>query len=552
MTAQPPTRLRSAELHLDRGLKRNIGKIGLLFTSVGSVIGSGWLFGALYASQLAGPASVLAWVLGGIMVAFIAFAYAELAVMFPVTGGVVRFPQYAFGSFASYTAGWITWLSAAAVAPIEVLAAVQYATPYFPWLMGDAPGNQVLTGVGLVVSVLLLFVFSLVNVMGVKAFTRFNNVLVWWKLAIIALVIVVLMITAFHTENFSAEQFGGFAPYGYDKIFVALPAAGVIFSYLGFRQGIEFAGETDKPQRNIPFAVIGSLLITAILYIALQVAFIAALPGKTLANGWSAITFDQIAGPFAGLALLLGVTWLAIILYIDAIVSPADTGLIYAGITARLSYAMGRNGNAPHALTKLNSRGVPWVSVLVMFVLGCIFFLPFPSWNKLIGFVVSGSVLSFGSGPLVVAALRRQLPDQERRFRLPGGDAIPYLAFLCSNLIVFWTGWATNWKLYLTILLGYAAFALYWTLERDRSRIAPLQIRSGWWVIPWLGGLALLSLLSHYGGGLGVLTVGWGELAVAVFSAAIYALAVATRLAPEKCLENIYRTRPEEPEFPTA
>src|SRR5699024_4250680 len=103
-------------------LRRDIGHVGLLFSAVGSIIGSGWLFGALSAAQIAGPASIIAWCLGGVMIAFIGLCYAELGSMLPVSGGVVRFPHFAFGSFASYTLGWITWLSVASTTAIEVVA----------------------------------------------------------------------------------------------------------------------------------------------------------------------------------------------------------------------------------------------------------------------------------------------------------------------------------------------------------------------------------------------------------------------------------------------
>src|SRR5213083_557051 len=80
-------------------LKRHIGPVGLLFAGVGSVIGSGWLFGALNASIIAGPASIVSWAIGGVMIMLIGLTYAELGTMFPVSGGVVRFPHYSFGSF---------------------------------------------------------------------------------------------------------------------------------------------------------------------------------------------------------------------------------------------------------------------------------------------------------------------------------------------------------------------------------------------------------------------------------------------------------------------
>src|ERR1700710_1302949 len=111
-------------------LRRHVGVVGLLFASVGSIIGSGWLFGALDASTAAGPAALISWALGGVMILLIALTYAELGTMFPLSGGVVRFPHLAFGSFASYTSGWITWVAVATTAPIEVEAALQYGTKY--------------------------------------------------------------------------------------------------------------------------------------------------------------------------------------------------------------------------------------------------------------------------------------------------------------------------------------------------------------------------------------------------------------------------------------
>ena len=117
------------------GLKRHVGAIGLLFAGVGSIIGSGWLFGAFNASTVAGPSAIISWVIGAALIMLIGLVFAELGSMFPVSGGVARFPHYAFGSFASFILGWVTWLAAAVVAPIEVLAAITYASSYAPWLI---------------------------------------------------------------------------------------------------------------------------------------------------------------------------------------------------------------------------------------------------------------------------------------------------------------------------------------------------------------------------------------------------------------------------------
>ncbi|GIH14182.1 APC family permease [Rugosimonospora africana] len=542
MTATTDVRpARSGKPHL----RRDIGMVGLLFTAVGSIIGSGWLFGAMNAAQLAGPAAIFSWLIAAVMIMLIGLTYAELGTMFPVSGGVVRMPHYAFGGLASYLMGWITWLSCAVVAPIEVEGAVQYATKYFPLTTAHPRGDETvhtLTPAGFAVSVVLLAVFCVVNVVGVRFFARLNNVLVWWKLAIIGIVVVALLVTAFHGGNFTSH---GFAPSGMHGVFTAIATAGITFSYLGFRQGIELAGETTNPRRNVPIAVIGSVLLTAVIYIALQIAFIGAVPSGTLGSSgsWSALTFTNDFGPLAAIASILGLTWLAVMLYIDAIVSPGDTGLVYTAVTSRLGYAMARNGNAPDGVAKLSRTGVPWVSTAISFVVGLVIFLPFPSWQQLVGLVTGATVLSFGSGPLVFAALRRELPDRPRPFRLPGGDIIPFLGFYSSNMIVFWAGWDTNWKLFVAILVGLVLLAVFGATGALRER--RMDWRAGVWAPLWLAGLALISYLSSYGG-TGTIGLGWGFVVNLVWAAVIYVLALKVRLPSARVRQIIEETPHDE------
>ncbi len=243
-------------------------------------------------------------------------------------------------------------------------------------------------------------VFVVVNYFGIRWFARINNALVTWKIFIILLAIVAFAATAFHGSNFTSQ---GFAPNGAHGVFTAIATSGIVFSYLGFRQGIELAGETDNPKRNVPLAVIGSVLITAVIYIALQIAFIGSLDGSFIADGWENLSLgnngDSDFGPLAQLASFLGLSWLAVLLYIDAIVSPGDTGLIYTTVTARISFAMSRNGNAPRALSTTTDKGVPLVGLLLSFVIGLIAFLPFPSWQQLVGFVELGHRALLRLGP---------------------------------------------------------------------------------------------------------------------------------------------------------
>jgi amino acid transporter len=492
----------------DVRLKKDFGTIGLLFTAIGSIIGSGWLFSSLHASAQAGPASIISWIVGTIMFLFIGLSYAELGVMFPRSGGVARYPHYAWGSFASYSSGWVTWLSCAAVASVEVSAVLTYATSYLHWLEHD---NATLTGAGLIIAIALMALFVAVNYLGVRWFARINNVMVWWKLGMMVLVIVAVIVSAFHFTNFSLDtkDGNGFAPYGLKSAFEAIPAAGIAFSFLGWRQGIELAGETNNPKRNVPLTLIGSVLICGVLYILLQIAFIGAQdPSALAAHGWhdvgSLIKTGSDAGnfsPLATLATVLGMGWLAGLLYADAFISPGDTGLIYTGVTARMSYAMARNKNAPAVLAKVNNNGVPWPSLILAWIVGCIFFLPFPSWQALVGIVTSLTVLSFGIGAITLVTFRKQVPEVERPYRSKAPWVIVFLAVLSSNLIMYWAGWDQVWKMMLAVVLGYVFLGIFELTDRGPNRRAPqLELKHGWWVLLWCGGITVVSYLGSYSG----------------------------------------------------
>jgi amino acid transporter len=536
----------TTETKAEPQLKRHVGVIGLLFASVGSIIGSGWLFGALNASQQAGPAAIFSWILGGILILLIALTYAELGTMFPLSGGVVRFPHMAFGHLASYTSGWITYVAVATTAPIEVVAALQYGTKYAEFTTEHTVNGEIvytLTTLGYIAAVIMMAVFVVVNYYGIKWFARINNALVGWKLAIIVLVILAFFFSAFHGSNFSSH---GFAPEGIHGVFTAIATSGIVFSFLGFRQGIELAGETDNPKRNVPIAVVGSVLLTGLIYVLLQIAFIGALDPGTLADSgsWGKLSFENDFGPLAALATALGLGWLAVLLYIDAIVSPGDTGLIYTTITARISFAMSRNGNAPKALARTTDKGVPMIGLLLAFVIGLIAFLPFPSWQQLVGFITSATVLSFASGPLVLAALRAQVPDHERPFRLPGGHTIPLLAFWGSNLIIYWSGWTIVWKLMIAVLIGFVLLAGY--VMTGQMKDKTFDIRAGLWAFPWLIGLTVISYVGNYpepaAGNLDVLNFGLSAGLLAVLSVAIYVMAYRLRLSPQEAQAYIDET----------
>ena len=414
--------------------QRSISTVSLLFSAVGSIIGSGWLFGSLYAAQVAGPAAILSWIIGGLLMVVIGLTFAELATAFPVAGGVVRFAEFSHGPLMSFTIGWMVWLSSVVVAPVETLALIQYAANYIPGLMHKVDNIPVLTARGIGFAAVLMFIMSYLNLQGAKFFSRISDTMVVIKLIVPILTIIVLFYLDFHPSNFHAV--GGLMPYGWHGVLAALPLGGVIFSFIGYSSAIQLAEETKNPQRAIPLAIIGSLVLCIILYALLQIAFIAALQPEYLQNGWQNLSFKGDSGPFAGILATFGVTWLVLVIYADAIISPFGTGYIYTAATARVNYAMCQTGFFPSFLKKLNKRGVPMRAIMINYLVGLVLFLPFPGWQSMVSFIISCFVISFSIGPIALMTLRQTHAQHLRPFRLPIAKVIAGLAFYICNLLI--------------------------------------------------------------------------------------------------------------------
>jgi amino acid transporter len=518
------------------GLRRDVGLIGLMWASVGSIIGSGWLYGAEKAVVAAGPAAIISWVIGAVAIVLLALVHAELGGMFPVAGGTARYPHYAFGGLAGLSFGWFSWLQAATVAPIEVEAMIGYAG-HWSWAQGLQHKDQTLTPAGLVTAVVLMAVFVAVNFFGVRVLAHTNSAATWWKIAVPLGAIFVIAIGNFHPANFSSE---GFAPFGAKGVLSAISGSGIIFALLGFEQAIQLAGESRNPKRDLPRATLGSVAIGAVIYVALQVVFIAALPHSTFAKGWAHLDYPGISGPWAGLATLVGLGWLAFILYADAVISPGGTGLIYTTATSRVSYGLAKNGYAPKILARTDRRGVPWFGLIVSFVTGVVCFLPFPSWQELVGFITSASVLMYAGAPLAYGVFSRNLPNHERPYRLPAGSVIAPLSFVVANLIIYWSGWDTLWRLGIAVVLGYLLLGGYaWWANATHQPDAPrMDFKAAQWLPVYLLGMGVISAQGQFGGA-GHIALWWDILVVAAFSLVIYYWARATASPPEEIERSI-------------
>jgi amino acid transporter len=508
----------------DVGFERSIGFVGAMWASETSIIGSGWLLGAFGAANLIGGASIIAWVLGAIASILLALVFAELGGMYPVQGGTGRFPHLAFGPGAGMSFGFFCYLQAVTVPPIEAFAVIHYAGYYWRSIYDPVTGN--VTHWGFILEIGLMALFTALNFLPMRIYGPLYSVVTWWKVAIPVLTIIILF-TKFNGANMSAG--GGFFPtgVGWKAVFGALPTASIVFAYLGFEQADQLAGEIKRPQRNLPLAIIGAILIGAAIYILLQVVFIGATPAHVLPhNGFLGIpSTNSIAiAPFAAVASLAGFGWLSGILRVDAFISPAGTGAIYMTSSSRISYGLARNRYFPGMFGTVDRRGIPWFGMIVAFIAGLLFTFPFPSWHALVGLVTGASVLMYAGAPLSLGAFRRQLPNADRPFKLPIAQVISPLAFIAAGLIIYWSGFEVVWKLGVAIILGYLLLGMYYS---DRPELPRINWVKSSWILAYLVGIGLITWVGQYGPqNTGRLAYPWDILVVALFSLGIYYWAV--------------------------
>lgn len=499
--------------------RKSLGTVALTATGLGSIIGSGWLFGAERAAAIAGPAAVLAWVIGAVVALTIALTYTELGAMFPKAGGMVRYGQYSHGSLAGYLAAWANWIAIVSVIPGEATASVQYMSSWsFDWAAGLYDGKE-LTGSGVAfASVLLVFYFFL-NWFAITLFAKANTAITVFKVIVPIMTAGALIAAHFDTNNIKDN--GGFAPNGYSAVFSAVAVSGIVWAYNGFQSPINMAAEARTPGRSLPKAVIGSIVIALVIYVALQVAFLGGVPAADLAegNGWAGLAYDS---PLADLSLAWGLNWLALLLYADAFVSPSGTGMIYAATTSRMIHGVQENGHLPGIFGRVDKKtGIPRPALVLNLVIAFLFLAVFRGWGSLAEIVSVATVISYITGPVAVMSLRRLSPGLARPVRLRGMPVIAPLAMVFGSLVLYWGRWPLTGKVILIMAVGLPVWAWY-ELRKPWAELKP-HLKSGAWMVAYL---LVMAAVSWGGGeefgGKGYLPPGWDLLIVAVLGLLFY------------------------------
>ncbi len=518
-------------------LKREIGLIGLTFIGVGGVLGSGWLFAPLLAAKETGGSAILAWLIGAIFMMLLALTFAEISSMLPVAGGIATVPLLSHGRAYSMLVGWSAWTSYCIAAPIEVELMLSYLDYSIPWIF-TGRGTGHLTFWGWLTAVGLLGVMVVLNAFGVALFTRINNTITWFKIAIPLIVSGVLIATQFTTENFTAH--GGFMPNGIDGVLTAVSTGGVIFSYLGFRHIIDLAGEAKRPQFTIPAALVLTLIICFIVYFVVQVAFIGALTPAELSAGWAKLHFSSDFGPLGAIAAGVGIMWLVSLLNISAVISPFGGAFIQMGGNARLVLAMSYNGFFPRLFQRLSLRGVPMRAHFLNFAMAGLIFSTL-SLSEMAAIVSALLILSFAAGPVALVTMRRLASELPRSFKLPWGNVLAPIAFFITTLTIYWSGWNTMWHLLIALAIGVPLIAYRLSTFPKHER----DLRPIFWLLPYLAGLALLSRFGQFGGGTGDLPKGLDLLAAAILSALAFWRAMATSLGKDRFAEVLVEVQTE-------
>lgn len=507
-------------------MQRSVSTLTLLFASVSAILGSGWLFASYYASTIAGPGALLSWVIAGVCITFVAFVFAELTTMLPIMGSSTRIPHITHGTLVGFMYSWITWLCYAAIPATEVQAIVQYISFYHPILTNT---DASLTTAGYLVATGLMLAICVINAYSLRWLLRSNTSLTFMKIIIPVIVIAAIFAYYFEPTKIIHPANTSFLPMGMKGVLSAISAGGMIYAFNGFTQACEFSATAKNPGFSLPVAIIGSILLSLIIYAGLQMAFLTSITPDNLIHGWAQLTLPHAISPLAAILNQDRLHALIPLLFVGAMIGPFAASLIYTSSAAQSLRSKSINGYLPEFLQTLTKRHTPIYGVLISFAFGMCMFAPLPGWNKMIAFLTSLMTFTYTIGPICLIALRDQAPDKKRPFKLPFGKIWGTLAFYFCTTFSYFNGWEIISKLFLGFIAGFIVLIAYRTFSKRKKH--PLDWRSSIWIWPYIGGLTLISYLGSFGGGKNILPFGYDLIVLAIFSVMIVLLASKFKLS---------------------
>ncbi len=441
----------------DDGLKRAVGALDMTALGIGAIIGTGIFVIIGEAIGLSGPAIILSLVLAGVTCLFSALSYAELASTIPVSGSAYTYGYATLGELVAWIIGWDLLLeygvSVAAVAVgwggyLQDLLASLFSID-LPDSVAGPPGDG---GTANLPAVALIAGVCALLVLGIKESARTNTVMVITKLSILLFFVVVGVF------SIKSSNYAPFAPHGTSGTVDA--AALIFFAYIGF-DAVSTSGEEAKnPGRDLPRAIVGSLLIATAIYILVAIVAVG-LASEGQLKGSDAPLTTAIRAAGVG-------SWAGDLLSLGALIAITSVVLTVLYGQTRITYSMARDGLLPRFLGALTSRGTPLWGTIVFGALaaGLAAFLPLAEIAKLVNI---GTLFAFLIVNLGVIVLRRTQKDLERPFRVPFVPVFPLIgAALCVYLMSRQSG-VTWLRFGIWMAAGLVIYRVY---GRRHSRVA--------------------------------------------------------------------------------
>jgi APA family basic amino acid/polyamine antiporter len=431
-------------------LHRAVGALDLTALGIGAIIGTGIFVIVGEAIGESGPALVISFLLAGVTCIFSALSYAELASAIPVSGSAYTYAYATMGELLAWIIGWDLILEYGVSVAAVAVGWGAYLTELLDSLFGitlsesialppGEGGDVNLPAAGLVLAV------AAVLIAGVRHSARSNTVMVITKVAVLLFFIAVAF-SAFDGGNFS-----DFAPNGFGGIETA--AALIFFAYIGFDAVSTASEESKRPDRDLPIAIVGSLVIATVVYILVAIAAVGALPA------------DQLAGQDAPLAVALsegaGIGWGADIVSFGALVAITSVVLTILYGQTRVAFAMGRDGLIPERLGTVWERTRTPALLTLVFAVPIALLAAFVPLKEIAELVNIGTLFAFLIVNVAVIWLRRSKPDMERGFRVPLVPVVPLIgAALCIYLMTKLP--LETWLRFgLWLLLGLVIYGVY-------------------------------------------------------------------------------------------
>ncbi|GGN62798.1 amino acid transporter [Actinoplanes lobatus] len=397
-------------------LKKAVSVRQLTAMGVGAIIGTGIFVVIGEGSRIAGPAVVLSFVLAAVACAFSALSYAELASSIPVSGSAYTYAYATLGEVVAWIIGWDLILeygvSVAAIAlgwggNLNAFLDAAFGVS-LPTAIAASPEDG---GIFNLPAVVVVLAITLLLVRGVTESLRVNLVMVVIKLLVLTFFIVVAF------ANFGTGNFTPFAPHGVDGITSA--AAIIFFAYIGFDAVSTGSEEARNPARDLPLAIIGSLVVCTVFYVL------------TVIGAIGIATPEQMSASDAPLAAALdqgaGMTWAAAVLALGAVVAITSVVLVIFYGQTRIFFAMCRDGLLPRRLATVNQRyGTPARLTIVLGV-SIALLAAFVPLRTIVELVNIGTLFAFVLVNIGVIVLRRTRPDMPRPYRVPWVPVLPLI-----------------------------------------------------------------------------------------------------------------------------